>query len=286
MIGVRLEGRLGNQLFQYAFVYAAARKLNARFYVDRYIEPFLLPRYFDLPRDRFSSLNDGLFAVSGFKNLFSHHLRRSFYRSVQQVFGLSDVAISDHELPETELQKLRNGALYTGYFQSERYFADYRDDIRRLFTLRRPFRQRFAQVLPATLPGQRLVVIHVRRGDYVQNEEHLALPLSYYRKAVATIQSPENVYVIISDDPDFAEAEFADLHPRYISRNEAVIDFQFLVNADICILSNSTFSWWGAYLNTRNARVLAPRYWSGAHNGHEHPRGILPAGWTTLTADE
>ena len=71
MIAVRLEGRLGNQLFQYAFIYAAARKLNTSFYLDKSIEKFLLPQYFEVKNDFIRVLDNNIFSVTGYKNIFS-----------------------------------------------------------------------------------------------------------------------------------------------------------------------------------------------------------------------
>jgi len=93
-----------------------------------------------------------------------------------------------------------------------------------------------------------------------------------------TIENP--YYIFISDDLSYIEEEFDYLKEKYISKHNDIIDFQFLLNADICILSNSSFSWWGAYLNNKKATVFAPKFWLGKKS--ELPKHIIPEGWHKL----
>jgi len=80
MIAVRLEGRLGNQLFQYAFTFASAQKLNTKFYLDKSIDNFLLPQYFEVKEDFLQGLDKKIFSIQGYKNIFKVHLKRAVYK--------------------------------------------------------------------------------------------------------------------------------------------------------------------------------------------------------------
>jgi hypothetical protein len=88
----------------------------------------------------------------------------------------------------------------------------------------------------------------------------------------------------MSDEPEKIENEFGYIQNKYLSDQTEIIDFQFLNNAAACIISNSTFSWWGAYLNPNNPRVIAPRYWVGFHNGKEFPVDIIPEKFEVMDA--
>lgn len=280
MVAVRLEGRLGNQLFQYAFIYSAAKKINTGFYIDKSIEAFLLPEYFHISDGVLAIADRSIFSIRGFKNFFSHHLRRAFYKVLERIFLLKEVRFSDDLPAESQLGKIRNGTMNIGYFQSEIYFTQTRAEIRQLFSVKENYRSEYEQIRRSLPKGLRYVVIHVRKGDYVDLK--LDLPSSYYHKAIKEIESDNNFYIIISDSPDFAEEEFRYLQNRYVSANCAIVDLQFMMNADVCILSNSSFSWWGAYLNKRSARVMAPKFWSGRNKSQEFPRDILLDHWTLV----
>ncbi len=281
MIAVKLEGRLGNQLFQYAFIYSAAKKINTSFYLDQSIDHLKLSKYFEIEKGFCPFLDDHIFSIKGYKNLFSHYLRRYYYYFLKQILSLKEVAFSNNLLPAVQSHMIKNGCIYTGFFQSEEYFSFYKDDIKKQFIIRENHRRAF-DALFSTLPfAPRYIVIHIRRGDYLSH--NYALPSSYYHNAIKRIHNDENYYIFISDDVAFVEAEFAYLSNIYISASDEIIDFQFLINADICILSNSSFSWWGAFLNNKlNKIVYAPKNWLGFKEDKEQPVRVTQKEWNLL----
>lgn len=271
MIGIKLEGRLGNQLFQYAFAYSTAKKINTKFYFDSSIEKLVIPQYFKIKTVPFYYIDKTCFSVNGFKNLLSVHLRRIFYKTIKTYYSLHEVVLSSEAVPKNELLKICNGSLFIGYFQSEDYFKDSSKEVKEQFSIHESYKNQFNEIFSLLPQNKNYVVIHVRRGDYV--DLNLAKEANYYHKAIQTIHSDNNFYIIISDDHSFINKEFDYLENKYISNHNEIIDFQFLVNAQTCILSNSSFSWWGAYLNTNiNNKVLAPANWCGENL--EYPLGI------------
>ena len=80
MVGIRIEGRLGNQLFQCAFILAVSKKLNTRFFIDQYIERFVVDKYFKNIKGKSHNAIPLLFNINGFKNIFNFHLRRAYYK--------------------------------------------------------------------------------------------------------------------------------------------------------------------------------------------------------------
>ncbi|HWD90005.1 MAG TPA: alpha-1,2-fucosyltransferase [Mucilaginibacter sp.] len=274
MIAVRLEGRLGNQLFQYAFVYAAAKKMKTSFYIDKSIENFMLPQYFEVKDNCLAILDDGMFSIKGYKNIFNIHAKRAFYHFINLiVFKRKAIAVANEIQPHEAVKALKNNRLYQGFFHSESYFEDSKDKIRKLYKVRKKHVIAFEQVIKTLDISKKKAVIHVRRTDYV--DLNFSLPVSYYKKTIETIDSPDIEYIFISDDPSFVENEFDYIPNKYVSTHNEIIDLQFLINADVCVLSCSSFSWWGAWLNSnKNKQIYAPQYWLGFNGGKEFPAGV------------
>lgn len=278
MIVVKLEGRLGNQLFQYAFAYATAKKLNTWFYLDKSIEPLLLSRYFNIERDFCTFLDDNIFSITGFKNLFSYYARRNYYNLLSKLLFLKQITFSDKLPPAEQLNNLKNGFIYSGFFQSEHYFINESEALRKLYTIKRKYYQSFKDIFNTLPKASKYVTVHVRRGDYV--DLALAIQPAYYHAAVNHIHSAENFYIFVSDDTDYVEREFAYLQNKYISKSDTITDMQFLIHSDICIISNSTFSWWGAWLNGKpQKKIYCPVYFMGKHLAKEVPQGVYPPEW-------
>ena len=276
MIAVKLEGRLGNQLFQYAFIYAWAKKLGVSFYLDKSIEPILIDRYFEIKNDRFIWLDKNVFRIKGFKNFFSFYLRKFFYNVLSWCMGLTEISTTGRE---TEFS-LSDKTLIRGFFQSEVFFINARDEIKSLFAIKPPFIQSFFEILKQFPPDSAIVTVHIRRTDYIGLD--MALPLDYYKTAITKVALKNAYFVFISDDPEFVRVNFTEIEPKYISNHSEIIDFQFLTHSSCCILSNSSFSWWGAYLNKNNPTVLAPKHWTGFRKKKEEPVGIIMSNWQLI----
>ncbi|GAA4197080.1 alpha-1,2-fucosyltransferase [Pedobacter jeongneungensis] len=280
MISIELQGRLGNQLFQYAFAYATAKKLNSRFYFDRRLQSLFIPKYFAQTKDIFYYLDQTIFSLKGFDDFFSVYLKQKFYALLRKTLNYEKVYISDQLEPQLESLKLNDQKLFTGFFQSEYYFAAYKEEIKAKLVIKEKYQTDFRNIFNDLPQGYKYVVIHVRRSDYFHYD--IQLPAEYYHNAISSIESENNYYILISDDTDFLESEFGYLNKKYISRSTEIIDFQFLMQADICIISNSTFSWWGAYLNVKNAPVYVPNKWFPDYGKIESPCNILLDNWNLI----
>jgi len=108
MIGVQLHGRLGNQLFQYAFAYAASRKLDTSFYMDESIDHCILSEYFKLPS----------------YSKTSNYIKRYF----SKLKNTGQINIDPHKMPAQNISLLEKNKLYAGFFQSEEYFKECKED--------------------------------------------------------------------------------------------------------------------------------------------------------------
>ena len=267
MIGVYAQGRLGSRMFQLAFAYAAARRLNTTFFLNT-LEGF---DYFDL--------------TPGLKQKNRIRKALTVWRGVSAML----CQVDNREYPPTHwLAKLKDGAMYAGLLQSAEYFQDCEKEIRALFHIKPSYVEAFQKLYGDLFRQRKIVAVHVRRTDfagYLFQGVSVQLPMGYYMACLAQIHNLKDYQVVfVSDDVDFVrkyvQDELGEQAKDYVFANNAeIVDFQILLNADVCILSNSCFAWWAAYLNTRAQRVLAPRYWLGYQMKEEYPLGVMYPKW-------
>lgn len=283
MIAIVLSGGLGNQLFQYAFIYNQHKKLNTPFFLIKIGAPIDLYKYFELEKNFFYYLDKLLFDHAGFKLFFSHYLRRSFYNKVGNRLTKQHIVIDISEEPDAVLQKAQNSTLYYGFYQSETYFKEYADELLKAYSIKQKYVKAYSKKFSWLKEYPRVVVIHIRMTDYKTaggNGESLVLPLNYYHKVIKEIHTDNNFYVIISDETSTIHKEFDYLENKYFSDESEIVDFQLMMNADICIIANSTFSWWAAYLNNnKNKMVYCPKFFIGFSKGEDNPPQIYPESW-------
>ena len=179
---------------------------------------------------------------------------------------------------------LRGSAKFVGCWQSERYFADIADVIREDFTLRDDLDRRSQDTLDR-IGGGPSCFIHVRRGDYLQEDNGLC-SMHYYRHAVGLMRERlgDSVrFFVFSDDPAWVrEAQVGGADAEIIDWNGEVPerDLALMRRCGHAIVANSSFSWWGAWLGAAAARmVIAPRVWSKGRSDCEE---IAPERWLRL----
>jgi len=285
MIGVRLQGRLGNQLFQYAFILAAQKKLNCSFYIDQSEWQSSVDDYFvKIRRPHFKMLTR-LFRIKGYKSIFNFHLRRLYFYRIKKLLKLHMVVYNNFEIRAADVP-IEDRTLYVGYFQSEDFFSDIREHIREKFRLKQKFTEIFENKYADLYRKNKVVSVHIRRTDYKNlgnlklGGDDLSLPLQYYKTALSKFDGEDVHFIFVSDDTGFVKENFDHIVNKTISEDNEIMDFQHLLNANSCIISNSTFSWWGAWLNSNPNKVIyAPRYFMGWRLKQAVPADIYPEGW-------
>jgi Glycosyl transferase family 11 len=265
MIGVERRGELGNNMFQWAFGLAASRRLSTGFVMEH--APLSL-----------------LFELDGYAGVPAR-LARLPWRAQQRLRPAPIVEVGPDDDPKEVMAGLHDGVRYGGFFQSADYFESERDAVRRAFTVRSEHIDRFLRSY-RDLVGQDYVCVHVRRGDYLDwGDGGVALPWSYVRRCLALAEARGPV-VFTSDDLQAVRAEFASLAGARFEANDPIIDLQLMMHAKLCVVANSSFSWWGAWLNHHpDKRVLAPRNWLGFKRGRESPCRVIPEGWDQVSVD-
>lgn len=292
MISVLLQGRLGNQLFQYAFIHSTARKLGTHFLLNHTLEQAVIYKYFELSKG-VPSLISKIFNTKGFKNLFSYHLRVNFSKIQSSLIPGKKLEYAFDVTPTEILGHLKNDTLYCGYFQSEVYFKDYEAEIRSAFALKKSITKKYDETYKALFKDKKTIAIHIRKSDY-QFQGHLnlgkddiSLPISYYHQLIPKLDDEKTLFIFTSDEPQLIEKEFGYVKNKHISFSDEITDFQHLLNADICVISNSTFSWWAAYLNQKiNKIIYCPKYFLGFHLKKTMPPEIYPANWLQIEIEE
>lgn len=301
MIRVSLFGGLGNQMFQYAAGKALAKRHGVElgfdlsgFRVDR-LRSFLLDRLqvpeATLERDEASASEE----TAGY---FFRARRGERINRVMALIGLPRLRSAPNSYREPHFhfdsgfETLGPDAELFGYFQSERYFSSIADEIRRYFQPREPLgaaaQAATGKIAESALP----VSVHVRRGDYLQSSTaavHGVLDKDYYRKALAEIEdrvghSPD--LFVFSDDRDAAAQVLNSIMPSRVTYvqgdpSRPWEDMALIARCRHHVLANSSFSWWGAWLNRSPDKiVVAPHAWF-TEKGllTRDTRDLYPAGW-------
>lgn len=143
-----------------------------------------------------------------------------------------------------------------GFFQSEKYFKKYHNDIKNLFELKQEYKEYLINKYKSIINDDSCV-IHVRRGDYFTAKELIVLDIEYYKKAVKSIGENYN-YVIFSDDIPWCKSNFDFINKKtFIEEGDNILELFLMTFFKNHIIANSTFSWWGAWLS-ENSNVYMP----------------------------
>lgn len=174
---------------------------------------------------------------------------------IDNIYRNIDFSMTDEEY--------RNSLILNGYFQSLKYFKDYADEIKDLFSPSDDFLRKIYQIYP-DLWSSKSLSIHIRRGDYLTISDILpVIDISYINYSLEII-GDYDVGFVFSDDKNWAKDN---LNNNKIIVVENLEDYEELWMMSLCknnIISNSTFSWWGSFLNKNiDKKVIVPSLWTG-----------------------
>ncbi len=286
MIYARLFGGFGNQLFQYATARAVSIRLGVGLGLDRrYLRQDPAHLGFALNHFAITAEIDPEGLPPHRQHWFAHALWRAGFASPtflrERGLGVNANVIAAGD--ETYLH---------GYFQSETYFLEAADHIRSELRIMTPPSPENKTWLDRIAADERAVSVHVRRGDYVSNHKghatHGTCDADYYRAAMTAIaensRSKLRAYVF-SDDPSWAGSHLdLGVETIVLGHNTPIQHYEDLRLMSACrhhVIANSTFSWWGAWLNASPSKIIvAPRRWF-ATDKLVNP-DILPNDWIKL----
>ncbi len=225
MIQVKLSGRVGNQMYQYCIARIVAMRNGYNFYIP--------------PKGSSENCGstEGYHLVDLFPNIDlgvkDAHIER-FYEE-------------DHRSQKYDpsILNLPNNTVIRGFFQSDKYYDGFESEIRKWFTV-------------DSIDIGNKCVIHLRGSDY-KTHTHWMLPPSYYKSAMEVVikMDPHLEFLIVTDDIEYCNFHFPNI--ECVSNNMRT-DFGLIYSSKYSIISNSTFSWWAAWLSDKKV-TIAPNYW-------------------------
>ncbi len=275
---VKLMGGLGNQMFQYAFSKALQNKfkepilLDLSWFEDVKKSKDTTHRPYDL--DVFNL--DASFAtpkqVKKCMNEKESKIAKFFRKLRKRPNPQSNKVVEKNAIEfDEQLLEYKKDAYYIGYYQSEKYFEDIRELLLKEFSPKEALDSKNQDMLDK-INSHNSVSLHVRRGDYVTNPNanafHGTCSLDYYKNAIEYISSKVKNphFYLFSDDINWVIENLKIDYPFTIvdinNERAAYLDMELMKHCKHNIIANSSFSWWGAWLNENPDKiVIAPQKW-------------------------
>lgn len=269
MIGIKLWGGLGNQLFQYAFgLYLSdKRKEKVYYYGEILKENNLDLNYFNVTIDILSQeveTNNGCSSPY----FFIYRIKRKLIQ-LFPFFNKKILVESNLKYKQTISEQ---NSLFDGYWQSYKYLQPIEKTLREQLVLRKnsiPNIEIYNEIRSVNS-----ISLHIRKGDYLNRKNAKifeSIPLDYYQKAINYFlkQNCSPVFYVFSNDLVWAQKNlkistkatffFVD---NSNNKQAAITDLYLMSSCKHHIIANSTFSWWGAWLNSSKEKiVIAPKKW-------------------------
>ncbi|MDB5132557.1 MAG: hypothetical protein JWR02_2306 [Mucilaginibacter sp.] len=232
-------------------------------------------------------------AVAGERLIKSFKIN-SFYNKALKLLKLPYNKVH-YEVPSedaSQLDKITFPVCLSGYWQSEQYFAGYRKEIREEYKFPADAIDELKPFIDQIYTTNS-VSIHFRRGDYLNNPAahklHGILDMEYYMQAIKKIQSEiqQPFFYIFSDDPEWVKENVQFIENYKVvdggNPNRPWHDMLLMSKCKHHIIANSSFSWWGAWLNDNcNKLVIAPKRWFADEQINAHAAHIVPKEWIRI----
>lgn len=257
-VSVDLMGGLGNCLFQIATAYSTSLRDSKTFICQKNVS-------------------------YGSHKPIDHYLNNIFGKINFGTVNTNSQSYKEPFFHYNEIPKTNNNLILNGYFQSEKYFINYRNEILELFAINNEVNHKL-QNKYQNLLNKKTCSLHVRRGDYVRlNDFHTVQPIDYYKKSVNLI-GEDYEYLIFSDDIEWCKNNFDFIKNKNFIEGDT--DYENLYLMSMCdhnIIANSSFSWWGAWMNkNENKKIISPKDWFGVKNKHINTKDIYSKNWIII----
>ena len=284
MVIVKIFGGLGNQMFQYAVARSISINFQAKLILDTsYYQSNFEQNYglsvFNINTEVVNEAPENNNENSINLSHYHHNDReKDYYLLKEKSFRF-----------DSSLFNISGNVYLDGYFQSEKYFITNRHNIYTDFSLREELDGTNRNII-SDMESCNSVSIHVRRGDYLTESVKNILSIcdvKYYKKAVdiiyRDIKNP--VFYVFSDDMDWAKRNLSFIQNTYFIninfKEESYKDMILMSKCKHNIISNSTFSWWAAWLNDNpNKMIISPIMWVNPKSRNsKNDQDIRPASW-------
>lgn len=261
MIVSKIQGGIGNQIFQWAYGRSIELEFKKELKLD--ISFFLMNS---------PGSTNRTFSLNKFPSLGIDILQHNMTNLIR----IDD----DFNFKEINFDKNLNYYLL-GYWQSEKYFKKHSDNIIKELSPRDTQISKLVAKYPNVLGNS--VSIHIRRTDYLtSNGYHPVLDIDYYKLALSILGDDYDDIFVFSDDINWCKKELNFKNAHFVDGNDDVEDIWLMSMCKNNIIANSTFSWWGAYLNNnKNKKVIAPNKWFG-ESVNIKTGEIIPNNWIKI----
>ena len=279
---VKFNGGLGNQMFQYAFAKGVENKTGMKamfdmsFFEKRYARPFELSIFGIVPD-----------VAKTFKDKFKIGILWKFRRKLdgKKFLGMKLISEPCFEFCDMDIEP---ETYIEGFFQTEKYFEGV--DIVKEFQFKEPLSGRSAE-LAKLMAESNSISLHIRRGDYVKKKVYQNMfahcDMDYYKNAVELITKGDTSFKVFlfSDDIEWVKENLSlPCEMIYVDCNSGKDSYRDMQLMSLCkhnIIANSSFSWWGAYLNTNPEKVVvAPKKWFADESINESD--VIPTSWVRM----
>lgn len=254
IVSFRNAGRYGNWLFECAATYGYARRHNLEWSVPtRTHNQFWQPVY------------------------YTHFANPKFVEGREDIL-INELWNREQHYQEIEFREEWMGKqiVLNGYWQSEKYFKEFRQEILDLFGFNNTFRK------------EGYAAIFVRRGDYLLNpDKHPPVSMQYIQDSMDYISqmSGVNKFIVCSDDIPWCMQNIKSekYHIEFSTGLPFHLEMLYMSSCDHVVSANSTFSWWSGWVNQNpNKIVIAPKDWFGPGNGMLNTKDVCPETWIRL----
>lgn len=278
-ITATLTGRLGNQMFVYATAYALGQKLHKSVAISK----TYCDRRYDL----------GVFNIpQEFNDVQKIGSVRSWITPSRKKASLWDQNWFYYDDSIWSIPSSQKNIVLRGHMQSPLYFEEYADDLRnKVFVLNKELSD-IAKGWKQKIKSAKIAVsLHVRRGDYLNFTIFNGPDIQYYKRAVRLMMDlfGEDIEIFIfSDDFDYIKKNFSWIKKAHYVNSDSRYPYEDMLLMSEChhnIIANSTYSWWGAYLNkNKEKKVIAPMHWfSKEYQLYKSPTiDLYPSDWIIL----
>lgn len=296
---VNIKNGLGNQLFQYAFGKVLEWKYNTQVYFDLLRDEIKSPLQTDLDVFCIEPIVEVNPKIANRFKPFSVRQYRDNKQFVKYIYYKLRRKYQPHKLitepyPSQFMEVFENlntekSIYFLGFWQNYKYYVGYEDRIRKLFEPKDKSFWQTEQAIEIKNNPLTTVSLHFRRGDYLTSGFIVPTTMEYYKLAIDKIQScvDNPIYYVFTDEPEWFEQNIElDIPYKLITGNTDKNCYKDILLMSLCqhnIMANSTFSWWGAFLNTNSDKiVIAPKTWYGTPNRDLHTNEITPPEWYRL----
>lgn len=266
MIIANLTGGLGNQMFQYAFGRAIAERNKTQLKLHFTNALLNTPREFELDLFNITASLASKDDLSKMGIIQNPMVNRVLYL-VDERFGIQlNKHIITERFPYTYNKKhteISDDHYLQGYWSHTAYFEQIEDILRKEFTPKKPLDEKNTKIIEQ-IKKTNSVSLHVRRGDYITNKTGPRfVGIEYYKTTIESMndQLKNPTYFVFSDDINWCKDNLSPLLPKtvFIDHNTGRASYKDLILMSNCkhnITANSTFSWWGAWLNPNKSKII------------------------------